>query len=120
MAGETYKYFTRWGIVIPCTILADPYDAKHPDYVKVRMEDGGVTGVDRSELYDTRQALLDNMNAVSAEQVRKYENMITDVPSLVRFCLTHNISGCADCGDPEARAAAKNRAAALLNITDIQ
>lgn len=109
MTNETL-YFYRWDQIVPCHILSDPYDSEHPDYAKVKMADGGTTGVRKAELYRSKKGLLQVIKSQSEKQVRDYMKEIQSPESLIIFCLNHNVSGDAESGDPEAREAAIRRA----------
>ena len=76
----------------------------------------GDTSRHAEHLFRTKE---EGQNAVadkSNEKMAKYEAMMTDVESLIRFAYEHNVHPCEEYTDWEAINAYKNRALALLGI----
>lgn len=62
--------------------------------------------------FDTKEACIADHTRRLDEMVTQYKNEITDIPSLVRFCLTRVVACGNDC-NWEARRAVTERAAEL-------
>ena len=87
------------------------------DYTKIQLDNGGTTGALLTNIYASREELLEANRKASAKQIAYCKKQMPDIEGLVRFMFDNAVSP--DAGeytDWDARQAVKERAKELLGI----
>ncbi len=113
--NDTVFYFDPWGVLREA-VVTEVLEEKDEPWVRTKIKGGGSAGAKMSVCYATQEECIAAENERRTKQVALYKASITDVKSLVAFCLDHNVSGDPEYGSEDARTAARERAKELLDI----
>ena len=86
------------------------------DYAEIHLDNGGTTGALLTNIYASREELLEANRKASAKQIAEYKNQMQDIEGLVRFMFDNTVSLAEEYTDWDARDAVKERAKELLGI----
>jgi len=87
------------------------------DYAEIHLDNGGTTGTLLTNIYTSKEALLEANKKASSKRIADYKAKIPDIEGLVRFMFDNTISaGAEEYTDWDARQAVSERAKELLGI----
>ncbi len=114
--GDKVYWFDAWDTLRCGHIISIGEQHGIGAVAKIRYIEGGESGASLDKLFISQEACLAAHAADINRQIEDYKSEITDVKSLVSFMLTHGICSNPECGDYEARQAARQKAEELLDI----
>lgn len=116
LGNEYYVTTQGWGAPVKFGKAVQKVGDNHIEMQGIRPDTYGTFGAHTDMLFETREEALEHWQLINRKIRAQYLSEIQSVDDLCTFALQHNISGCGEYGDDNAREAYIIRSQELLGV----